>query len=135
GLLMYGQMTAGSWIYIGTQGILQGTYQTFRAIAEKRFGGSLAGTITLTAGLGGMGGAQPLAITMNGGVALCVEVDPHRIQRRLDTAYLDEVADTLDAAIERALEAKASREAVSIGVVGNAARSEERRVGPAGRAR
>src|SRR5690606_11423458 len=95
GLLMYGQMTAGSWIYIGTQGILQGTYQTFRAIAEKRFGGSLAGTITLTAGLGGMGGAQPLAITMNGGVALCVEVDPHRIQRRLDTAYLDEVSDTL----------------------------------------
>ncbi|HLV89610.1 MAG TPA: urocanate hydratase, partial [Acidimicrobiia bacterium] len=121
GLLMYGQMTAGSWIYIGTQGILQGTYQTFRAIAEKRFGGSLAGTITLTAGLGGMGGAQPLAITMNGGVALCVEVDPHRIQRRLDTAYLDEVSDTLDAAIERALEAKANREAVSIGVVGNAA--------------
>src|SRR5690606_39654905 len=102
GLLMYGQMTAGSWIYIGSQGILQGTYQTFRAIAEKRFGGSLAGTITLTAGLGGMGGAQPLAITMNGGVALCVEVDPHRIQRRLDTAYLDEVSDTLDAAIERA---------------------------------
>src|SRR5690606_4609788 len=121
GLIMYGQMTAGSWIYIGTQGILQGTYQTFRAIAEKRFGGSLAGTITLTAGLGGMGGAQPLAITMNGGVALCVEVDPHRIQRRLDTAYLDEVSDTLDAAIERALEAKANREAVSIGVVGNAA--------------
>ena len=121
GLLMDGQMTAGSWIYIGTQGILQGTYQTFRAIAEKRFGGSLAGTITLTAGLGGMGGAQPLAITMNGGVALCVEVDPHRIQRRLDTAYLDEVADTLDAAIERALEAKANREAVSIGVVGHAA--------------
>ena len=90
GLTMYGQMTAGSWIYIGTQGILQGTYQTFRAIAEKRFGGTLEGTITLTAGLGGMGGAQPLAITMNGGVALCVEIDPHRIQRRLDTGYLDE---------------------------------------------
>lgn len=121
GLIMYGQMTAGSWIYIGTQGILQGTYQTFRAIAEKRFGGTLAGTITLTAGLGGMGGAQPLAITMNGGVALCVEVDPHRIQRRLETAYLDEWADSLDAAIERALEARAKKEAVSIGVLGNAA--------------
>ncbi len=121
GLMMYGQMTAGSWIYIGTQGILQGTYQTFAAIAEQRFGGSLAGTITLTAGLGGMGGAQPLAITMNGGVALCVEVDPERIQRRIDTGYLDELADSLDVAMERALAARNSKEAVSIGVVGNAA--------------
>ena len=90
---MFGQMTAGSWIYIGTQGILQGTYETFAAIAAKRHGGSLAGTITLTAGLGGMGGAQPMAVTMNGGVVLCVEVDPSRIQRRLDTGYLDVPAD------------------------------------------
>ncbi|MEE8331900.1 MAG: urocanate hydratase [Acidimicrobiia bacterium] len=121
GLMMYGQMTAGSWIYIGTQGILQGTFQTFAAIADKRFGGTLRGTITLTGGLGGMGGAQPLAITMNGGVALCVEIDPARLQRRLDTGYLDEKAETLDAAIERAQQAKAAGEAVSIGVVGNAA--------------
>src|ERR687886_116426 len=92
GLTMYGQMTAGSWIYIGTQGILQGTYETFAAIAAMRFGGSLAGTISLTAGLGGMGGAQPLAITMNGGAALCIEVDPQRIERRLQTRYLDEAA-------------------------------------------
>src|SRR5829696_7001091 len=96
GLTMYGQMTAGSWIYIGSQGILQGTYETFAAVAEKRFGGSLAGTVTLTAGLGGMGGAQPLAVTMNGGVALCVECDPTRIRRRLDTRYLDVAADDLD---------------------------------------
>jgi urocanate hydratase len=121
GLTMYGQMTAGSWIYIGTQGILQGTYQTFTAIAEQRFGGSLAGTLTLTAGLGGMGGAQPLAITMNGGTALCVEVDPHRIQRRLETGYLDESYEDIDQAVSRALEAKRNREAVSIGLLGNAA--------------
>ncbi|MEX1038010.1 MAG: urocanate hydratase [Acidimicrobiia bacterium] len=121
GLMMYGQMTAGSWIYIGTQGILQGTYQTFVAIAEKKFGGTLAGTLTLTGGLGGMGGAQPLAITMNGGVALCVEVDPHRIERRLETGYLDESYDEVEAAVERALEAKSKKEAVSIGLLGNAA--------------
>jgi urocanate hydratase len=121
GLTMYGQMTAGSWIYIGTQGILQGTFQTFAAIAEQRFGGTLAGTLTLTGGLGGMGGAQPLAITMNGGVALCVEVDPHRIERRLDTGYLDESYDDTDRAVNRALEAKRSGEAVSIGLLGNAA--------------
>ena len=121
GLMMYGQMTAGSWIYIGTQGILQGTYQTFVAIAEKKFGGTLAGTLTLTGGLGGMGGAQPLAITMNGGVALCVEIDPHRIERRLETGYLDESYDDVDAAVERAIEAKAAKEAVSIGILGNAA--------------
>ncbi|MBT8215157.1 MAG: urocanate hydratase [Acidimicrobiia bacterium] len=121
GLTMYGQMTAGSWIYIGTQGILQGTYQTFVAIAEQRFGGTLKGTLTLTAGLGGMGGAQPLSVTMNDGVALCVEVDPHRISRRLETGYLDEAADSLDAAVEAALSAKARGEALSIGVEGNAA--------------
>jgi urocanate hydratase len=121
GLTMYGQMTAGSWIYIGTQGILQGTFQTFAAIAEQKFGGTLAGTLTLTGGLGGMGGAQPLAITMNGGVALCVEVDPHRIERRLETGYLDESFDDTDRAVSRALEAKAGREAVSIGLLGNAA--------------
>ncbi|HEU5113125.1 MAG TPA: urocanate hydratase [Acidimicrobiia bacterium] len=121
GLTMYGQMTAGSWIYIGTQGILQGTFQTFAAIAEQKFEGTLAGKLTLTAGLGGMGGAQPLAITMNGGVALCVEVDPHRIERRLETGYLDESFDDLDAAVGRALEAKRNREAVSIGLLGNAA--------------
>jgi urocanate hydratase len=121
GLTMYGQMTAGSWIYIGTQGILQGTYQTFAAIAEQKFNGSLAGTLTLTAGLGGMGGAQPLAVTMNGGTALCVEVDPHRIERRLETGYLDESYADLDQAVDRALEAKAKREPVSIGLLGNAA--------------
>ncbi len=121
GLTMYGQMTAGSWIYIGTQGILQGTYQTFAAIADQRFGGTLAGTLTLTAGLGGMGGAQPLAITLNGGVALCVEVDPHRIERRLETGYLDESFEDTGLAVTRALEAKESREAVSIGLLGNAA--------------
>ena len=99
GLTMYGQMTAGSWIYIGTQGILQGTYETFAAVAAKRFGGTLAGTITLTAGLGGMGGAQPLAVTMNGGVALCVDVDQSRHQRRIEHGYLDEQADDLDDAL------------------------------------
>ncbi|TMG66203.1 MAG: urocanate hydratase [Chloroflexi bacterium] len=121
GLTMYGQMTAGSWIYIGTQGILQGTYETFAAIARKRFGGSLAGTITLTAGLGGMGGAQPLAVTLNGGVAICVEVDAERIARRLDHRYLDVRADNLDHALQLALEAKRSKRALSIGVMGNAA--------------
>jgi urocanate hydratase len=114
-------MTAGSWIYIGTQGILQGTYQTFAAIAEQRFGGTLAGTLTLTAGLGGMGGAQPLAITMNDGVALCVEVDPHRIQRRLETSYLDVAADSIEEAIDLVLSAKRERRALSVGLVGNAA--------------
>jgi urocanate hydratase len=121
GLMMYGQMTAGSWIYIGTQGILQGTYQTFAAIAEQRFGGSLAGTLTLTAGLGGMGGAQPLAITMNGGAALCIDVDPHRIQRRLETGYLDVTADSIEEAVELALTAKRERRALSVGLEGNAA--------------
>ncbi|TMC51887.1 MAG: urocanate hydratase [Chloroflexi bacterium] len=120
GLTMYGQMTAGSWIYIGTQGILQGTYETFAAIARKRFGGSLAGTITLTAGLGGMGGAQPLAVTLNGGVAICVEVDDERIERRLDHRYLDVRADNLDHALLLALDAKRSKRALSIGVMGNA---------------
>ncbi|HVN52084.1 MAG TPA: urocanate hydratase [Acidimicrobiales bacterium] len=121
GLTMYGQMTAGSWIYIGTQGILQGTYETFAEIARRRFGGSLAGTITLTAGLGGMGGAQPLAVTMNGGVALCVDVDPARVARRVETRYLDEVADSLDDAVARCEQAKSERAARSIGLVANAA--------------
>ena len=121
GLIMYGQMTAGSWIYIGTQGILQGTYQTFVAIADQKFGGSLAGTITLTGGLGGMGGAQPLAVAMNGGVALVVEVDPTRIRRRLETGYLDVETASLDQAVELATEAKKERRALSIGVHGNAA--------------
>jgi urocanate hydratase len=121
GLTMYGQMTAGSWIYIGSQGILQGTYECFAEIARRRHGGSLAGTITLTAGLGGMGGAQPLAITMNGGVALCVEVDPERIERRLKTRYLDEAADSLTDAVERCRRARQERRAVSIGLEGNAA--------------
>ncbi len=121
GLTMYGQMTAGSWIYIGTQGILQGTYETFGAIADKRFEGSLAGTITLTAGLGGMGGAQPLAVTMNEGVALCIEVDAHRANRRLETRYLDVIADNLDEAIAQCLTARDERRPLSVGVVGNAA--------------
>ncbi len=121
GLIMYGQMTAGSWIYIGTQGILQGTYQTFLAIAEQRFGGSLRGTVTLTAGLGGMGGAQPLAVTMNDGVAVVVEVDPERITRRIETGYLDVVAANLDKAVAMAMEAKSEGKALSIGVQGNAA--------------
>lgn len=121
GLMMYGQMTAGSWIYIGTQGILQGTYQTFVAIADQRFGGSLAGTVTLTAGLGGMGGAQPLAVTMNGGVALVVEIDPSHLQRRLEIGYLDEAAADLDDALGRIERAKAQRKALSVGMVGNAA--------------
>jgi len=121
GLTMYGQMTAGSWIYIGTQGILQGTYETFAAIAAKRYGGSLAGTITLTAGLGGMGGAQPLAVTMNGGVVICVECDQSRISRRIEFGYLDEQADDADDAIRRAVAAKAGNRPLSIGLLGNAA--------------
>ncbi|MFI1192417.1 urocanate hydratase [Micromonospora sp. NPDC020750] len=121
GLTMYGQMTAGSWIYIGTQGILQGTYETFAAVAAKRFDGSLAGTLTLTAGCGGMGGAQPLAVTMNGGACLIVDVDRSRLDRRVHDRYLDEVADSLDDAVERALAAKRDRRALSVGVVGNAA--------------
>ena len=121
GLTMYGQMTAGSWIYIGTQGILQGTYETFAAVAAKRFGGSLAGTITLTAGLGGMGGAQPLAVTMNGGVAICVDCDQSRITRRIEHGYLDEQADDVDDAIRRAVAAKDRGQALSIGLLGNAA--------------
>ncbi len=121
GLTMYGQMTAGSWIYIGSQGIVQGTYECFAEIARRRHGGSLAGTITLTAGLGGMGGAQPLAVTMNGGAALCVEVDRHRIERRLQTRYLDEVADSLDDAVSRCLKAKTERRALSVGLEANAA--------------
>jgi urocanate hydratase len=121
GLTMYGQMTAGSWIYIGTQGILQGTYETFAAVAAKRFGGTLAGTLTLTAGCGGMGGAQPLAVTMNGGVCLIIDVDAHRLARRVETRYLDTVADSLDDAIDMALAAKRERRALSVGVVGNAA--------------
>jgi urocanate hydratase len=121
GLTMYGQMTAGSWIYIGTQGILQGTYETFAAVAAKRFGGSLAGTLTVTAGLGGMGGAQPLAVTMNGGVALVIECDPQRAQRRVETRYLDETASDVDDAISRVTAAKRSRRALSVGLIGNAA--------------
>ncbi|WP_199439387.1 urocanate hydratase [Umezawaea beigongshangensis] len=121
GLTMYGQMTAGSWIYIGTQGILQGTYETFAAVADKRFGGTLRGTLTVTAGLGGMGGAQPLAVTMNEGVALVVEADPERARRRVETRYLDEVADDLDDAVRRVEAARAEGRALSVGVVGNAA--------------
>ena len=121
GLTMYGQMTAGSWIYIGTQGILQGTYECFAEIARRRFDGSLAGTITLTAGLGGMGGAQPLAITMNDGVALCVDVDPARVQRRIETRYLDEIADDVDDAINRCTAARDEGRRLSVGLVGNAA--------------
>ncbi|MGX1901454.1 urocanate hydratase [Thermolongibacillus altinsuensis] len=121
GLIMYGQMTAGSWIYIGTQGILQGTYETFAAVAKKHFGGTLKGTLTLTAGLGGMGGAQPLAVTMNEGVVIAVEVDPSRIQKRLDTNYCDRMTDSLDEALLWAHEAKEKGEPLSIGLVGNAA--------------
>lgn len=121
GLMMYGQMTAGSWIYIGTQGILQGTYETFGAVARKRFGGSLAGTITLTAGLGGMGGAQPLAVTMNEGVVIAIDVDESRVDRRIEHRYLDVKADNLDHALELAIEARDAKKPLSIGVVGNAA--------------
>ncbi|WP_085528488.1 urocanate hydratase [Kocuria massiliensis] len=121
GLMMYGQMTAGSWIYIGTQGILQGTFETFGAVASKRFGGTLAGTITLTAGLGGMGGAQPLAVTMNEGVAICVDCDESRIDRRIKHRYLDVKANNLDHALELALEARDAKKPLSIGLEGNAA--------------
>jgi len=121
GLTMYGQMTAGSWIYIGTQGILQGTYETFAAVAAQRFGGTLAGTLTVTAGCGGMGGAQPLAVTMCEGVCLIIDVDATRLQRRVETRYLDEVAPDLITGVNRALAAKSERRALSIGVVGNAA--------------
>jgi urocanate hydratase len=121
GLTMYGQMTAGSWIYIGTQGILQGTYETFAAVAAKRFGGTLAGTITLTAGLGGMGGAQPLAVTMNGGVAVCVDCDQSRITRRIEHGYLDEQADDTADAVRRASAARDKGLPLSIGLLGNAA--------------
>ncbi|MFE9924903.1 urocanate hydratase [Streptomyces sp. NPDC005774] len=121
GLTMYGQMTAGSWIYIGTQGILQGTYETFAAVAAKKFGGTLAGTVTLTAGLGGMGGAQPLAVTMNDGVAICVDCDPRAIDRRIEHRYLDVRADSLDHALRLATEARDARRPLSIGVLGNAA--------------
>ncbi|RNI19920.1 urocanate hydratase [Flexivirga caeni] len=121
GLTMYGQMTAGSWIYIGTQGIVQGTYETFAAVAEKRFNGTLAGTLTLTGGCGGMGGAQPLAVTLNDGACLIVDVDESRLRRRVEHRYLDEVADDLDDAIEKAVAAKNERRAWSVGVVGNAA--------------
>ncbi|HEU4491393.1 MAG TPA: urocanate hydratase [Jiangellales bacterium] len=121
GLTMYGQMTAGSWIYIGTQGILQGTYETFAAVAAKRFRGTLAGTLTVTGGCGGMGGAQPLAVTLNGGTCLVVDVDPARLHRRVGTRYLDEVTDDLDDAVRRVLAAKAERRALSVGLVGNCA--------------
>jgi len=121
GLTMYGQMTAGSWIYIGTQGILQGTFETFAAVADKKFGGTLAGTITLTAGLGGMGGAQPLAVTMNDGVAICIECDQSRISRRIEHRYLDVQADSLEHAVALAVEARDARKPLSIGVLGNAA--------------
>ncbi|MGG3944037.1 urocanate hydratase [Peribacillus psychrosaccharolyticus] len=121
GLMMYGQMTAGSWIYIGTQGILQGTYETLAELARQHFNGSLQGTITLTAGLGGMGGAQPLAVTMNGGVCLAVEVDPARIEKRIASGYCDCMTDSLEEAATWALEAKTEGKALSIGLVGNAA--------------
>ena len=120
GLTMYGQMTAGSWIYIGTQGILQGTYETFGAVAREKFNGTLAGTLTLTGGCGGMGGAQPLAVTMNDGAVLIVDVDTERLQRRVDHGYLDEMTDDIDVAIERALDAKEKRIPRSVGLVGNA---------------
>jgi len=121
GLTMYGQMTAGSWIYIGTQGILQGTYETFAAVAAKRFGGTLAGTLTVTGGCGGMGGAQPLAVTLNDGVCLVIDVDPSRLERRVATRYLDVVADDLDDALARCLAARDARTPLSVGLVGNCA--------------
>jgi urocanate hydratase len=121
GLTMYGQMTAGSWIYIGTQGILQGTYETFAAVAAKKFGGTLAGTLTITGGCGGMGGAQPLAVTMNYGVCLMIDIDPTRLKRRVETRYLDEIANDLDDAVRRCMDAKAARRPLSVGLVGNAA--------------
>ena len=121
GLTMYGQMTAGSWIYIGTQGILQGTYETFAAVGVKKFNGTLAGTLTLTGGCGGMGGAQPLAVTLNGGVCLVVDVDGSRLQRRVEHRYLDEMTDSMDDAIRRVMAAKRERRALSVGLVGNCA--------------
>ena len=121
GLTMYGQMTAGSWIYIGTQGILQGTYETFAAVAAKRFGGTLAGTLTVTGGCGGMGGAQPLAVTLNGGVCLVIDVDAARLHRRVEHRYLDEVADDLDDAVARVQAARTQRRALSVGLAGNCA--------------
>ena len=121
GLTMYGQMTAGSWIYIGTQGILQGTYETFAAVADKRFDGTLAGTLTVTGGCGGMGGAQPLAVTLNGGVCLVIDVDPARLHRRVEHRYLDEVANDLDDAIARCAAAKKNRTPLSVGLAGNCA--------------
>jgi len=121
GLTMYGQMTAGSWIYIGTQGILQGTYETFAAVANQSFNGTLAGTLTLTGGVGGMGGAQPLAITMNDGAAICIDVDPTRLQRRVDHRYLDTWTDNVDEAIPLATKAKSERRGYSVGLLGNAA--------------
>jgi len=128
GLMMYGQMTAGSWIYIGSQGIVQGTYETFAAIADKHFGGSLKGTLTVTAGLGGMGGAQPLAVTMNEGVCLAAEVERWRIEKRLETKYLDYLIDDIDEAIDKALLAKSLGESISIGVLCNAVHLLERLV-------
>ncbi len=121
GLTMYGQMTAGSWIYIGTQGILQGTYECFAEIARRKFGGTLAGTLTITAGAGGMGGAQPLAVTMNDGVVLIIDVDQHMLQRRVDHRYLDEIAPDYDSAVRTVMEAKAARRPLSVGLLGNAA--------------
>jgi urocanate hydratase len=121
GLMMYGQMTAGSWIYIGTQGILQGTYETFRGAAKRHFHDTLAGTITVTAGLGGMGGAQPLAVKLAGGVSICIEIDPTRIQRRIETRYLDKATASLEEALQLAAAAKLKREPLSIGLLGNAA--------------
>ena len=121
GLMMYGQMTAGSWIYIGTQGILQGTYETLAELGKQKFGGTLKGTLTLTGGLGGMGGAQPLAVTMNEGVNITVEIDPHRIQRRLETGYLDTSVNNLDEALQLAVNAKDKGESLSIGLLGNCA--------------
>mgnify|MGYP003314029927 FL=1 len=121
GLMMYGQMTAGSWIYIGTQGILQGTYETFASAAKKHYGSDLTGKIVVTSGLGGMGGAQPLAVKMNNGIAICIEVDPVRIKRRIETRYLDISVQTLDEAIIVAKNAKSKKKAITIGLVGNAA--------------
>ncbi|HEV7470718.1 MAG TPA: urocanate hydratase [Pseudonocardia sp.] len=121
GLTMYGQMTAGSWIYIGTQGILQGTYETFAAVAEKRFGGTLSGTLTVTGGCGGMGGAQPLAVTLNGGVCLVVDVDEARLRRRIEHRYLDRLAGSLDEAVRLCAQSRAAGEALSVGLVGNCA--------------
>jgi urocanate hydratase len=121
GLTMYGQMTAGSWIYIGTQGILQGTYETFAAVAEKHFGGTLAGTLTVTGGCGGMGGAQPLAVTMNEGTCLIIDVDGSRLKRRVSKRYLDVIADNLEQAVAMAVKAKSEKQAISIGLVGNSA--------------